>query len=71
MANCRCDIEKKVAKLIKQIGSDPALAIPLLQAVQNEFRFIPKKAIEYIAAHTDMTETQLYGAATFYSQFRL
>lgn len=47
------------------------MAIPLLQAVQSEFRYIPIEAIEHIAANTEMTETKLYGVATFYSQFRL
>ena len=47
------------------------MAIPLLQAVQTEFRYVSIEAIEYIAANTEMTETKLYGVATFYSQFRL
>ena len=69
--NCVCDIKEKVNGLIEQIGSTPDKAIPLLQAVQAAFRYIPKEAIEEIAAHTEMTETKLYGVATFYSQFRL
>ena len=69
--NCRCDIEKKIAPLIERIGTRPEMAIPLLQAVQGVFRYIPAEAIEYIAANTEMTETQLYGVATFFSQFRL
>ena len=57
--------------LIDEIGGTSEKAIPLLQAVQKEFRYIPVEAIEQIAAKTDMTETGLYGVATFYSQFRL
>ena len=57
--------------MIARIGSDPAMAIPLLQQVQERFRYIPVEAIEQIAAKTEMTETRLYGVATFYSQFRL
>ena len=57
--------------MIGRIGSGPDKAIPLLQAVQSEFRYIPMEAIEYIASQTEMTETKLYGVATFYSQFRL
>lgn len=65
------EINEKIGVLISQIGSTPEKAIPLLQAVQKEFRYIPIEAIEYIAANTEMTETKLYGVATFYSQFRL
>ncbi len=68
---CVCDIKKQVEGLIDRVGSGPDMAIPLLQAVQNEFRYIPVEAIEHIASKTAMTETRLYGVATFYSQFRL
>lgn len=47
------------------------MAIPVLQAVQKEFRYIPTEAIEYIAEKTEMTESQLFGITTFYAQFRL
>ncbi len=57
--------------MIERIGTGAEMAIPLLQAVQGEFRYIPIEAIEYIAANTEMSETKLYGVATFYSQFRL
>ncbi len=69
--NTQNPIHEKTEELIHEIGSTPEMAIPLLQAVQAEFRYIPKEAIEHIAAKTDMTETALYGVATFYSQFRL
>ncbi len=68
---CACEIKDKLDAMIERIGSRPSLAIPLLQAVQEEFRYIPVEAIEQIAANTEMTETGLYGVATFYSQFRL
>ncbi len=57
--------------LIEQVGTSSEKAIPLLQAVQEKLRYVPKETIEYLAAHTEMTETQLYGVVTFYSQFRL
>ena len=69
--SCSCNIQQQVDAIIARIGSGPDKAIPLLQAVQNEFRYIPLEAIERIAARTEMTETRLYGVATFYSQFRL
>lgn len=57
--------------MIDRIGTGPEMAIPLLQAVQEKFRYVPVDVIEYIATRTEMTETKLYGVATFYSQFRL
>ena len=61
----------KVAAIVERIGKDPTKAIPVLQAVQEEFRYIPLEIIERIAETTEMTESQLYGVATFFTQFRL
>jgi NADH:ubiquinone oxidoreductase subunit E len=69
--SCACDFKERIDEMIGRVGSGAEMAIPLLQAVQNEYRYIPMEAIEHIAANTEMTETKLYGVATFYSQFRL
>lgn len=69
--NCSCEKQGRVDQLIEKVGGSPEKAIPLLQAVQKECRYIPVEAIEHIAAVTEMTETKIYGVATFYSQFRL
>jgi NADH:ubiquinone oxidoreductase subunit E len=61
----------KVDAIVERIGKDPTKAIPVLQAVQKEFRYIPLEIIERLAKTTEMTESQLYGVATFYTQFRL
>jgi NADH:ubiquinone oxidoreductase subunit E len=70
---CRCETDdlRKVDAIVAQTGTDSTKAIPVLQEIQKEFHYIPLKAIERVAATTDMTEAQLYGVATFYSQFRL
>ena len=61
----------RIDAIIDAKGRDREMAIPVLQAVQDEFRYIPTEAIEYIARKTEMTESQLFGIATFYAQFRL
>jgi len=60
-----------VDSIIDRVGRDPTKAIPVLQAVMDEFRYVPLEAIERIASKTEMNQTQLYGVATFYAQFRL
>jgi NADH:ubiquinone oxidoreductase subunit E len=60
-----------VDDIISDNGPTPDMAIPILQAVQETLRYIPLDAIERIAAATQMTESQLFGIATFYTQFRL
>jgi NADH:ubiquinone oxidoreductase subunit E len=61
----------KVDAIIAKKGTTREMAIPVLQAVQETFRYIPAEAVVHIAAKTDMTESQLFGIATFYAQFRL
>ncbi len=60
-----------VDDVVAENGKTPDMAIPILQAIQDKLRHIPLEAIVRIAATTDMTESQLYGIATFYAQFRL
>jgi NADH-quinone oxidoreductase subunit E len=45
--------------------------IPLLQGTQNLLGYIPREAFEKIAAETENNLSDMYGVATFYSQFRL
>jgi NADH:ubiquinone oxidoreductase subunit E len=56
---------------IKRIGSDSSSTVPLLQAVQSEYGYLPREAMDMIIQNTDITGSQVYGVATFYSQFRL
>ncbi|MCX8027234.1 MAG: NAD(P)H-dependent oxidoreductase subunit E [Thermodesulfovibrionales bacterium] len=45
--------------------------ISLLQDTQNKFGFIPQDAIFYFARTLEIPVSQIYGVATFYSQFYL
>jgi len=58
-------------RLIAETGRDASATIPLLQGVQARYRYLPQPALEYVIEHTDITPAQVYGIATFYTQFRL
>ncbi len=60
-----------VDKWIQDIGSDVSAAVPLLQAIQGEYGYLPRTAMDLIIAKTDINASQLFGVATFYSQFRM
>lgn len=62
---------KNLEKIIKKNGSDVSATIPILQDIQKEFRYLPLDALEYVSKKTGIPESNLYGVATFYSQFRL
>lgn len=44
--------------------------IPLLQDIQANFGYVSEEAVEAIAKHLDVSESCIYGVATFYTQFR-
>ena len=64
------EIRNKVDGLITKHGKEEDKVIPLLQAVQNEFNYLPEDVMEYICRHTDITPARIYGVSTFYTQFR-
>lgn len=63
--------QKIIDKIVNERGSLKGAAIPLLQAVQKELRYLPVEAIAYIAQKAGIPSAGLYGVATFYTQFRL
>jgi len=44
--------------------------IPVLQAVQEKERYITREALNKISKHLQISVSQIYGVATFYSQFK-
>jgi NADH-quinone oxidoreductase subunit E len=51
-------------------GQRRGLVLPLLQKVQREFGYLPKEAVPELARFLGASESQVFGVATFYSQFR-
>lgn len=43
--------------------------IPILQAVQDTFGYIPDEAVYRIGTHLSLPPSKVYGLATFYNQF--
>ena len=50
---------------------EPGMLIPLLQAAQDSYGYIPPLALEQIAQITGIPASEVYGVITFYKQFRL
>lgn len=60
-----------IDEILRERGTGAEMAIPILQGIQERFRYLPLEALEHVCARTEITPSQLYGVATFYSQFRL
>lgn len=70
---CGCEnkyFDKLYSILSKYEGKEADL-IPILQAIQAEYGYLPKDVLDKLSEKTGLYQTQIMGVATFYSQFRL
>jgi NADH:ubiquinone oxidoreductase subunit E len=59
-------VEESVARL----GRTREAAIPLLQAIQTHYRYLPDEALRRVCELTEITPAQIAGTSSFYGQFR-
>jgi NADH-quinone oxidoreductase subunit F len=59
-----------VDEAIARHGRKSEATIPLLQALQEHYRYLPQAALERLVERTEITASQIAGVASFYSQFR-
>ena len=64
------EIIKTVDEIIAEYGSANDAAIPILQAIQGKFNYLPEVALKHLAETTGISPAAIYGISTFYSQFR-
>ena len=60
-----------IDSVLEKYGGDKAKIIAIMQDVQEKYRYLPQEALEYIAGKVGMSESKLYGVATFYGNFSL
>jgi NADH-quinone oxidoreductase subunit E len=49
----------------------PEVLIPLLQALQEAYGYLPAQVLEWTSKRTGIPTSRMYGVATFYAQFSL
>jgi NADH:ubiquinone oxidoreductase subunit E len=59
-----------VDSVIDTAGTNRESAIPILQALQTHFRYLPEDALRRVCETTQIDPAQIVGVASFYSQFR-
>ena len=60
-----------VDHIVEANGKSANMVIPILQAIQNEFNYLPEPALRRVCEITDIKPSGINGIATFYTQFRL
>ncbi len=62
---------QNINRLIAEKGSAKKSLIPILQAIQKEYNYLPEEVLRYVYETTSITPADIMGVASFYSQFRL
>lgn len=58
-------------EILEEFKGREGVIIPILQRAQEVYGYLPKEVLGYIAKKTGIPASQIFGVATFYSQFYL
>ena len=62
---------EKVKEILDRNGRQSSRLIPILQEVQEVYRYLPKEVMNYVAQALNIPAGRVYGVATFYAHFAL
>lgn len=74
---CTCGTEPAefdlnlLAPVLEEFADDPGALIPILQHAQDIYGYLPQLVLREIAARRRRPLSEVYGVATFYTQFHL
>lgn len=64
------DVREKLNQIFSGYRGSRDELIPILQEVQEHFRYLPLEVMRGIARFLKLSESTVYGVATFYAQFK-
>lgn len=64
------DDEIEVEQILIQYDYNKNNLISILQKIQEEYGFLPRNFLFYLAKKLQMPAAEIYGVATFYTQFK-
>jgi len=56
--------------LVERLGRGPEAAVPILQAIQEHYRYLPDEALRRVCELTEIRPAQIAGTSSFYARFR-
>ncbi|HOA14886.1 MAG TPA: NAD(P)H-dependent oxidoreductase subunit E [Bacillota bacterium] len=62
---------EKINGIIEKNGKSQSSLIPILQAIQAEYRYLPEEILTYVSTALGLPTATVFGVATFYAQFSL
>ena len=67
----RAEKFEKVVSILDRYSRRPSGLIPILQAIQHEYQYLPEEVLTYVATSLDVPPARVFGVATFYAHFAL
>ena len=64
------DIKEKLNEILSRYSGKRDELIPILQEAQEQFRYLPSEVMLGIAKFLRLSESTIFGVATFYAQFK-
>jgi NADH-quinone oxidoreductase subunit E len=64
------NIKEQLDGILSQYDGGSGDLIPILQEAQERFGYLPKEAMQGIAKFLRLPESNVFGVATFYAQFK-
>jgi NADH-quinone oxidoreductase subunit F len=61
----------ELEKIIEEQGREKRAVIPILQAIQARYNFLPEEALKIVCEKTEIPPDLILGVASFYNHFRL
>jgi NADH-quinone oxidoreductase subunit F len=59
-----------VDEIVERCGRDRTAVVPVLQALQKQYRYLPKAALRRVCEISEITPATIESVATFFPQFR-
>ncbi len=61
---------KEIDQFAENLGKEKKAVIPILQAIQGKYNYLPEEALARVCEITEITPAQIVSVASFYAQFR-
>ncbi len=62
---------ERVESIVEEYGGESRQVIAILQAIQEEYHYLPREIFTYLSKRLGISEAQIYSVATFYENFSL
>jgi NADH-quinone oxidoreductase subunit E len=64
------DIKDRVSAILSHFNGNPDELIPILQEIQEQFGYLPAKAMQQAADFLHISDSNVFGVASFYALFK-